>query len=354
MPGDPQDGDAAGIQPPVPELEALARLLSDSRQTQGLSVVDLAQRLHMGVEQLKALERGDQQHLPEPVFVIAQARRVADALGVEISAQIEALRSSEPFMAGRPALRSEVFQTAVGRQRGAEGSQAKPAVQPQPATNPAPNPPQQHPPKSNPRTSDRQRNSARQTSAQAGRTLAWLLVLSGVVAAGSWAWQHRQGAQPALASALQRWSQWVDASRRAVSPPPQTKPQAPTAAVIRPVELLISARQPSWLEVRPAAGGQPLFLGTFIGERRFPLAAGLSLRAGRPDLVRVAVGSAPPKPLGTISDIRWVSFKAPAQDKPAVVPTQAPPGQPTAAAQRPRPQAGIKPPAQPPLAAPQS
>lgn len=319
-PSDPQDGDPAGVQPPIPELEALARLLSDRRQALGLSVVDLAQRLHMGVEQLKALERADQQQLPEPVFVIAQARRVADALGIEISAQIEALRSSERFMAQRPALKSDVFPTAVGRQRGAKGPRikAQPPAQAQSTTTPAITQPTTQPfrqPRQHPHTSN-PRYGNPNSSSQVGRSLAWLLLFSGVVAAGSWGWQQRQAAQPALTSALQRWSQWVDSSRRTVSSPPEARPQKPVAAAVRPVELQISARQPSWLEVRPAAGGKPLFRGTFLGERRFVLGQGLRLRAGRPDLVFVSDGSAAPKPLGTVSKIRWVTFRAQARPTP--------------------------------------
>ncbi|MEB3276602.1 MAG: helix-turn-helix domain-containing protein [Cyanobacteriota bacterium] len=319
-PSDPQGGDPAGIQPPIPELEALARLLSDRRQAEGLSVVELAQRLHMGVEQLKALERGDPQQLPEPVYVIAQARRVADALGVEISAQIEALRSSERFMAERPALKSDVFPTAVDRQRGAKGPRIK--AQPAPAQAQPTTPaiaqattqplkqPRQHPHTSHPRYSNRN------SSSQAGSSLAWLLLLCGVVAAGSWGWQQRQAVQPALATALQRWSPWLASTRRTGSLPPQARPQEPTAAAVRPAELQISARQPSWLEVRPVAGGKPLFRGTFLGERSFGLAQGLRLRAGRPDLVFVSDGSAAPKPLGTVSQIRWVTFRAQARPAP--------------------------------------
>lgn len=277
-------------------------------------MVDLAQRLHMGVEQLKALERGDPQQLPEPVYVIAQARRVADALGVEISAQIEALRSSERFMAERPAPKSDVFPAAVDRQRGAKGPRikAQPPAQTQPAT-PAITQattqpfkqPRQHPHTSHPRYSNRN------SSSQAGSSLAWLLLFCGVVAAGSWGWQQRQAAQPALATALQRWSPWLASSRRTGSLPPQARPQesAAAAAAVRPAELQISARQPSWLEVRPVAGGKPLFRGTFLGERSFRLAQGLRLRAGRPDLVFVTDGSAAPKPLGTVSKIRWVTFR---------------------------------------------
>lgn len=68
--------------------------------------------------------------------------------------------------------------------------------------------------------------------------------------------------------------------------------------------------QPSWLTVRTAKG-KVLFEGTFKGQRQFPLAGGLELLAGRPDLVIVSQGTAKGKPLGPIDQIRWTAFSAP-------------------------------------------
>jgi hypothetical protein len=75
-------------------------------------------------------------------------------------------------------------------------------------------------------------------------------------------------------------------------------------------ELTLSASQPSWLTVRTAKG-KVLFEGTFKGTRQFPLTAGLELLAGRPDLVVASRGGVKGKPLGSIDQIRWVSFSAP-------------------------------------------
>ncbi|MDP5117996.1 MAG: DUF4115 domain-containing protein [Prochlorococcaceae cyanobacterium MAG_34] len=43
--------------------------------------------------------------------------------------------------------------------------------------------------------------------------------------------------------------------------------------------------------------------------KRFPLAQGLRLRSGRPDLLFVAVGDAVPKPLGDVGDLDWVEIR---------------------------------------------
>jgi hypothetical protein len=179
---------------------------------------------------------------------------VADALAIDISGQIEALRASAAFRTSRPALNSDAFQTAA-QQRSA----------PQPASRPAESVPFRLLP-----------------------LLAWAMLAAGLAAAGVWGWQQRQRLIPPQAK-------------------PASAPIPARPAALQPAELLLSARQPSWLEVRAAAGGPPLFRGRFSGERRFPLGSGLRLRAGRPDLVRVSVGDQPPRPLGTISEIRWVS-----------------------------------------------
>ena len=50
-------------------LVKAGRQLAEARATAGLTQSQLASQLHMGEEQLAALERGDQAELPEPVFI---------------------------------------------------------------------------------------------------------------------------------------------------------------------------------------------------------------------------------------------------------------------------------------------
>ncbi|WP_425386799.1 helix-turn-helix domain-containing protein [Cyanobium gracile] len=75
--------------------------LAAARREQGLSLEDLADRLRLGTEQLTALETGDHRHLPEAVFVVAQAKRVAGALGIDVSQQISDLQTSRLMRVGR-------------------------------------------------------------------------------------------------------------------------------------------------------------------------------------------------------------------------------------------------------------
>lgn len=80
---------------------------------------------------------------------------------------------------------------------------------------------------------------------------------------------------------------------------------APQAAATTMLEL--QADQPSWLEVR-SNSGQNLFVGELQGSKRFAIGAGLQVLAGRPDLVTVRLGTAPPRPLGRIEDVDWHRF----------------------------------------------
>lgn len=99
-PSSPEQGAGpAGGRAPAPGsvscLAALGRRLRQARQARGLAVNALADRLRIGVEQLEALETANRERLPEPVFVIAHARRIAAVLELDITAEVQALRASD-------------------------------------------------------------------------------------------------------------------------------------------------------------------------------------------------------------------------------------------------------------------
>lgn len=223
-------------------LEQLGCSLREARQQQGLSLSTLAAKLRMGDEQLRALEDGNLARLPEAVFVIAQSRRVADALGIDITPLLAPLKQVTPLA-----------QAPVG-----------------------------------------------QRHATAQRRLPWpLLAVAALLAAAGgglmWGWPQLR--------------QQTDAAHS------QTTAGRPTLATAKPKpstkagELQLSSPEPSWLEVQTSSG-VVLFQGTLQGERRFPLTAGLRVKAGRPDLVQARLGDQPPRALGPIEQIRWVSFQA--------------------------------------------
>jgi len=208
----------------------------------------------MGLEQLQALEAADTSRLPEAVFVIAQARRVASSLAIDISGPLQMLRASGPFQP--------------------QAARAQTTPSPGPAgARPSPIP-----------------------------QILGPLALAAVILAGV-----------ATAGVLLR-QQWLQ--QRAQPGPARSPIAVPTAAQPAAVaasspELVLRSQEPSWLEVK-AEAGKVLFRGTFSGERRFPLGGGLQVLAGRPDLVQAQLGSAPSRVLGPIDQVRWQRFSAPA------------------------------------------
>jgi cytoskeleton protein RodZ len=257
--GSPTDGLA------IPELVDLGQRLRRAREGRGIGLAELADRLHLAPEQLIALEDGDRLHLHEPVFVIAQAKRVAQALGVDVSEQVESLRHSRlmdipPAAAAPPA----------------------PGLAPRAAPGPE------------------DAGLAGPSSWGLAAAVAGLTLLLGV----------------GIAQAIRQWG-----------PRPQSSPPASTShrgggQPASPGVLLLRSAEPSWVEVRDA-DGQTLFSGLLEKEARFRLGQGLRVLAGRPDLVTVSIGGDAPRRLGTISEVEWQDFP-PAAAAPATAPSPAP------------------------------
>ena len=260
----------------IPELQRLGQRLAQARQARGLSLDEQADRLHMGSEQLRALEEGNRAELPESVFVVAQARRVAASLGLNIDAEITALRGSQAFQA------HSLQRTGVQRPPAPAVAAAAPTAGPAPSTGrPPPRP--------------------RRSLLVAGFAVATAAVLG---------W----GIQRSLTNGLPGPQPQAD-----LRPPASgDRPPAPPAG-IGPSEpqLVLRSAAPSWLEVR-SADGELLYRGTLEGEQRFALTGELKVLAGRPDLVSAASGSGPARPLGPIEAVTWYSFR------PEPVPAPAP------------------------------
>lgn len=279
--------------PSPPELMALAAAIVQARLGAGLGVAELAKRLNMGVEQLEALESGDLNRLPEQVFVIAQARRIAQNLGVTIDGEIQALRQSGSL-----------------NTRPIELQNLKPKAEIEAPRGPAAN----QPPRS-------------------GGVVPVLasLALAGGLAAGSVAlWQQWQGRQLAAIQAKPLLTKPVQVNpvqtKQALTKPVTTKKattkQAQAAARDQApaktgaASLTLSSGSNTWLEVKTLKGKQ-LFRGDFKGRKGFPLNEGLRVLAGRPDLLLVQVGGTAARPLGSISEVTWQTFAAPKAPAPS-------------------------------------
>jgi len=264
-----------GTNPSPPALMALAAAIAQARLGKGLGVAELAKRLNMGVEQIEALEAGDLDRLPEQVFVIAQARRIAQNLGVTIDGEIQALRQSGSL-----------------NTRPIELQNLKLKEEPQ---------------------EPRSGGSISPRSGGMVPVLASLALASGV-AAGIFAlgqqWQGRQLAPIQAKPVMTKPAP----TQKATTKPVQAAAQAP--AKTGATSLTLSSGNHTWLEVRTLKGKQ-LFRGDFKGRQGFPLNEGLRVLAGRPDLVLVQVGATAALPLGSISDVTWQTFAAPKPPAPS-------------------------------------
>ena len=309
----PLSTDAVG-DPPIPELQRLGEQLAQAREGAGLSLEGLAKTLRVEPRLLRALEQGDHQKLPEGVFIVALARRIAGSLHINVDDAIDKVRQSR-LMDYRPPGRSVVSLEGRPSQVG-RPSQAAPVA---------------------PR---------RRPTAQ-GSSMPWRWPLAALIAAGGavalWlllpqtsnrkpSSPEAQGpASPAptavkppvakVTLGQQAPGAGRTASSGAPSPSPAPAPSASQAAVNTDT-LRLLAKEPSWIEVRDA-DGRTVFEGTLSGEKSFPLGRGLEVIAGRPYAVSAAVGSAPATPLGGVDDIRWKRF-TPGSLTPATPPTTVP------------------------------
>ncbi len=73
-------------------LRKIGQALKEARKNKGLSISELAGILKIGNEQLVALEAGDEEKLPEKVFVKAMINRVAEKLKLDINSEDEKLK----------------------------------------------------------------------------------------------------------------------------------------------------------------------------------------------------------------------------------------------------------------------
>ena len=71
-------------------------ILAAERERQGLSRADIAQRLHMSVMQIEALELGDYERLPRGPFLRGFARNYARVLGIDAEAIVGMLTATAP------------------------------------------------------------------------------------------------------------------------------------------------------------------------------------------------------------------------------------------------------------------
>ena len=235
-------------------LVEAGRQLAEARAAASLSQNQLASQLHMGEEQLAALERGDQAELPEPVFIKAMVRRISSHLGLDADAMVQTLGPSPP-----------------DRQRRLRATPRGIAPQNQRTFNPLP-----------------------------------LVALAGLAGLGFVVWSN--------ASELTRFAQGLKPANPALEPSETdlevTKVADERGALNVPAPptgdlgLTISSSEPSWIALRRE--GVVEFEGLLNGERRIDNPDLVEIYAGRPDLVQLSSPDAETRTLGAVDDIRWI------------------------------------------------
>jgi len=283
-PGKPATTADFGSSERLPAMVSLGRTLAEARQAQGIPVAVLAEQNYLSSDRLNALESGDHTRLPERIYLIAQARRVATSLGLDADQLTEPLLDIQLPGVARTAAPSAAPVARV--------SLAAPAMAPRepgqvPLFQPTPKP-----------------RRGRKSWLVAGA--AGVLALAGGLAFG---WKQSPPAVSTLASP-------PVAAGTSEAPSPSKQPGEPTKPA-KPSQgsLQLSSREPSWLEVRNGEGKE-LFRGLFSGTSTFALATGLQVMAGRPDLITVTTASGQAQPLGTIEQIRWQRFSSSGEGQP--------------------------------------
>jgi cytoskeletal protein RodZ len=293
-----------GADQPIPELRRLGERLAQARAQTGMAAEDLANRLRISPGQLQALEEGDHTRLPEGVFVLALARRVAGVLHVNVDEAVLAARQSRLMGRSHPISSppKQPPQPTVNADR-------DPPRSAQPAEAPSPPPAQPMAPQDSAPPPDPSPSLAPTPSPPATASLA--------PSPARLPWRWLLGALVASAGLAGAWL-WSSSPSPRMAPTSSTPPAAPTLAP-SPAEppgpagqdsLRLTVSEPSWVEVR-AVDGQTVYEGTLTGEKRFPIGRGLEVLAGRPHAVRAAIGAGPGTPLGGVSDIRWKRFSPP-------------------------------------------
>ena len=237
-------------------LVEAGRQLAEARAAAGLTQNQLASQMHMGEEQLAALERGDQAELPEPVFIKAMVRRLSSHLGLDADAMVQALGPLNTSQPKRPAPRATTRGISPQRQR---------------TVNPLP-----------------------------------LVALAGLAGLGFVVWSN--------ASEFKRFAQSLRPANPTLEPSEANLEVAEVSderdALIVPAPptaelgLTISSREPSWIALRRE--GIVEFEGLLNGERRIENPDLVEIYAGRPDLVQLSSPDAETRTLGAVDDIRWI------------------------------------------------
>ncbi|WP_300973658.1 helix-turn-helix domain-containing protein [Sphingomonas sp. LHG3406-1] len=231
--------------------------LKAAREAQGITLEDVAARTRIPTRHLESLEKSEWSRLPAPTYTIGFAKSYASVVGLDRNEIGEALRAElgHGALAARP--EAQVFEPA-------DPARVMP------------------------------------------KWLVLIALLALVAVAAAFLW-NRNRALDAPDSAVA-----TEEASVAATPGPAASPAVqPAASPTGPV--VITANEPAWIQVSER-GGRTLFQAELAAGQSYEVPAAATapvLRTGRPQSIRIAVGTADAPPVGqpdtTVSN---VSLKA--------------------------------------------
>tara|TARA_B100000700_G_C15043544_1_gene856652 strand:+ start:1632 stop:2138 length:507 start_codon:yes stop_codon:yes gene_type:complete len=76
------------------DLHKIGQVLKQKRESQNISIEDLAKNLRLGAEQITALEQGNVTLLPEEVFIKGMIKRISEKLKLDPKILLEEIKPS--------------------------------------------------------------------------------------------------------------------------------------------------------------------------------------------------------------------------------------------------------------------
>ena len=241
-------------------LVHVGQQIRDARESHGLSAEALASSLHMGVEQLRALEAARRDQLPEPVFVRAMVRRLASHLRLDADSLVEQLGTTQQHL---PAAQFKAIS------------------------------PPHHPVKN---------NRLKKSRPSSKRFVLPVLILSG--GAGLLIWQIQTGHDLQLVQEPAPTTTAIESEPTpSASAPIESAPKETTSIPVKESTVQISSVEPSWIALRRE--GTIEFQGTLDQPITIDEPASVEILAGRPDLVMVNISDEQPRSIGAIHEVGW-------------------------------------------------